>query len=56
MVLKAKGALILWGYTVGFDTVAAPAPLSRERIGEEKELTLIPYGCAKLRVTELPLV
>lgn len=56
VVLKAKGALIPWGYTVGFDTVAAPAPLSRERIGEEKELTLIPYGCAKLRVTELPLV
>lgn len=56
VTLRAKGARIPWGYTVGFDTVAAPAPLSRERIGEEEELTLIPYGCAKLRMTELPLV
>jgi hypothetical protein len=54
--LTARGANIAWGCLDGYSTVCAPVPASRERIGEEKELTLIPYGCAKLRITELPLV
>ena len=39
------------------DNQAGPLPQSPVRSEEpEEELTLVPYGCAKLRVTELPLL
>ena len=56
VMLKAKGAKIAWGFLAGYDSVAAAAPLSRIPLSEEEELTLIPYGCAKLRMTEIPFV
>jgi len=40
----------------GFETVCAKVPESREPIGEAREINLYPYGCAKLRMTELPLI
>ena len=45
-----------WGLEDGFETVCAKVPQSREGIGEVKEMYLYPYGCAKLRVTEIPFV
>ena len=30
--------------------------LSREALGDEEEITLYPYGCAKLRMTEIPKI
>lgn len=56
VIVRGRGAKIAWGYADGFDTVAAPVPQSRLPIGEEEELTLVPYGCAKLRMTELPFI
>lgn len=56
VVIKAKVKEINWGYEDGYDTVCAKTPESRIPIGEEKEILLYPYGCAKLRMTELPLV
>ena len=56
LVLKAKVKPIAWGLEDGFETVAARAPESRTPIGDEKTVELYPYGCAKLRMTELPLV
>jgi hypothetical protein len=36
---------------------AGPLPQSPVKSSEPiEELTLIPYGCAKLRITELPLL
>ena len=40
----------------GFETVCAKVPESTTPLEEEKEIRLYPYGCAKLRMTEMPLV
>lgn len=45
-----------WGYEDGYDTVCAKTPASREPISDEIELELYPYGCAKLRMTEIPKI
>ncbi len=54
--VSAKVKSISWGYEDGFDTLCAKIPESRETFGEEQEVVLYPYGCAKLRMTEMPLV
>ena len=56
LVIKAKMKKIPWGYERGYETVCAKIPQSRTAIGEEEEKELYPYGCAKLRMTEIPLV
>lgn len=56
VVLKAKAAKIDWGLEHGYETVCAKVPESRAPIGPEETVTLYPYGCAKLRMTELPLI
>ena len=47
---------INWGLADGYETVCAEVPQSRARLDEPSERILIPYGCARLRMTELPLV
>ncbi len=56
VVIKARVKPIDWGLEPGYDTVCAKVPQSREPIGEAKEIELYPYGCAKLRMTELPKI
>lgn len=56
IVLTARVCPISWGYEEGYDSVAAKLPRSTEPIGKEAEQELYPYGCAKLRLTELPLI
>ena len=56
VVLSAKVKKIDWGFEEGYDTVCAKIPQSREPIGEALDIQLYPYGCAKLRMTELALV
>ncbi len=56
VTVSAKLAPIDWGYAEGQTTVAAAIPRSRVATGDAREQTLIPYGCAKLRMTELPLI
>lgn len=56
VVLKAKANKIDWGLADGYETVCAKVPASRTPIGETEEVFLYPYGCAKLRMTELPLL
>ena len=56
VVVKAKVVRIPWGLEPRYDTVCAKTPQSREPFGEEMEIELYPYGCAKLRMTEIPLV
>jgi hypothetical protein len=46
--------LTSWGMAHGW---AAEAPVSPVRSSEaEEELTLVPYGCAKVRITEFPVL
>lgn len=55
LVIKAQVRKIDWGFEKNFDSVCARLPKSTEPIGEREEILLYPYGCAKLRMTELPL-
>lgn len=46
---------VAWEFEDGYDTVCAKLP-GAEPMGEKEVRTLYPYGCAKLRMTELPLI
>ena len=56
VVLKAEVKEIDWGYEDGFETVCSKAPQSVVPISESKSVELYPYGCAKLRITEMPFL
>ena len=56
VVLKAAVQKIPWDFADGFETVCDKTPLSTEPIGDVEEMLLYPYGCAKLRMTEIPLI
>ena len=56
VILKAKLCHIDWGYEEGYETLCARMPSSQKPLDAPATLNLIPYGCAKLRMTELPLV
>lgn len=56
VIIKAKAVKIDWGWEDGYETVCAKVPESREPVGETENVTLYPYGCAKLRMTEMPRV
>lgn len=56
VTVKTGVKKINWGFEDGYDTVCAKIPESREAAGDEKEITLYPYGCAKLRMTEIPKI
>ncbi len=54
VVIKARLQQIDWGFQERYDTICAKIPNSTAPISDEKQMELIPYGCAKLRMTELP--
>ncbi len=56
VVLKTKAVPIGWGLEDGFETVCAAYPQSTEPLDTEREIELWPYGCAKLRMTQLPKI
>ena len=56
VTVKTTACKIDWGYADGYDTVCDKVPQSREPISEAEEIILHPYGCAKLRMTEMPIV
>ena len=56
VTIRAKVRKIDWGLEDGYETVCAKIPDSRTPISGEQEIDLHPYGCAKLRMTELPIV
>ena len=56
LVINAALQQIDWGYAERYDTVCAKVPCSTAPISDKKKAELIPYGCAKLRMTELPFV
>ncbi|WP_274361321.1 beta-L-arabinofuranosidase domain-containing protein [Paenibacillus thermotolerans] len=53
IVARVKGRKVDWELVNG---CAAPAPRMQWVSEEEEQLTLIPYGCTNLRLTEMPLV
>jgi hypothetical protein len=56
ITVSAKMAKIDWGLEDGFDTVCSKTPRNTEALDKEEEIQLYPYGCAKLRMTEMPFV
>lgn len=56
IMITANLQKIDWGFEERYDTVCAKIPHSTEPTSEEIQTRLIPYGCAKLRMTELPFV
>ena len=56
VVIRANVRRINWGLEDGYETVCAKVPESRAPISDRQEILLYPYGCAKLRMTEIPLL
>jgi len=56
ITITAKVKNIDWGLEDGYETICSKIPISRVTQGDEKEMLLHPYGCSKLRMTELPLI
>ena len=56
LVIKAKVTPIDWDYSYGYETICKRLPKSKKPIGEERDIELYPYGCTKLRMTEMPYV
>ncbi len=56
ITVKAKMRQIDWGLKFPYRSVARKIPKARTPISEVTEKELQPYGCAKLRMTEMPLI
>ncbi len=56
VVIKANVKKIAWGLQDGYLTICAKVPESRVALSDKEEIELYPYGCAKLRMTEIPFV
>ena len=56
LTLSASAVKINWGLEDGFELVCSKLPEERIALGEVEAVKLIPYGCAKLRMTEIPLI
>ena len=56
IVVKAEMKKIPWGFEIGYDNVCAKVPAGRLALSDAETIELYPYGCAKLRMTEIPLI
>lgn len=54
VTLKAKMVEINWGMEKGYNDLCAKEPAERTPLGDAVEVTLKPYGCTNLRMTEMP--
>lgn len=54
VTLKAGLCPVEWEFADGYDSVCAKMPVSASAAGRAEEMQLYPYGCAKLRMTEMP--
>lgn len=55
VTLRAVVQKINWGLEEGYELVCAKWPKSLDPVAPPEEIELYPYGCAKLRITELPI-
>ena len=56
VTVTANMQKINWGTRIKLKTVCRKAPNSLTPLSDKEEVRLFPYGCAKLRMTEMPLL
>ncbi len=56
VTIKAKMQQIDWGLKFPYKTVCRKTPKSTTPISEVTEIKLQPYGCSRLRITEMPVL
>ncbi len=54
--IKATMQQIDWGLKFPYRSIARKTPKSTNPISELKEIKLCPYGCTRLRMTEMPII
>ena len=54
VTIKANLKQINWGLKFPYRSIARKTPKSIEPISEAQKIDLCPYGCARLRMTEMP--
>ncbi len=54
LAIQAQADRIRWGLDRRHKSVCAKFPRSTKPLGPTQQIELVPYGCAKLRVTQLP--
>ncbi|MBQ6936254.1 MAG: glycoside hydrolase family 127 protein [Clostridia bacterium] len=56
VTIKANMQKVNWGLKFPYKSIARKTPKSREPISDIEIKALCPYGCARLRMTEMPLL
>ena len=56
VTIKVKMQQIDWGLKFPYRSVCRKTPKSRAAVSQVQEIELCPYGCARLRMTEMPLL
>ena len=56
VTVRARLRKIDWGMKFPYRTVCRRTPRSTAPLSAEEDVLLIPYGCARLRMTEMPLL
>ena len=54
ITIKANMQQIKWGLKFPYRSVARKTPKSRNPISDVQKIELCPYGCARIRMTEMP--
>ena len=56
VTIKAKMQPIDWGLKFPYKSICRKTPKSRKPLSEGETLQLVPYGCARLRMTQMPVL
>ena len=56
LTVKAEMQQINWGLKFPYRTICRKTPESTAAISPVQEIELYPYGCSRLRMTEMPVV